>query len=80
MDEVMRLVGIIYVVGMLIITVILTVGGYILQRDRYWIRVWEEIGKPEVKSIKELKVYINEKSHPIVHFKLNQDGIDSEKR
>ena len=33
-------------------------GGCILQRDKYWRRVWEESGKPEVKSIKELKEFI----------------------
>jgi hypothetical protein len=74
----MRLVGIIYVVGMLIMTAILTVGGHVLQRDRYWTRVWEDIGKPEVKSIKELKAYIN--AHPIVHLKLSQDSIDFKER
>ena len=62
--------GIIYVTGMLIFTAILTVSGYILQRDRYWTRVWEDMGKPEVKNIKELKAYINEESRPMVYFKL----------
>ena len=61
----MELAGIIYVTGMLIFIAILTVGGYILQRDRYWTRVWEDMGKPEVKSIKELKAYVNEESRPI---------------
>ena len=46
------------VAGMLIFTSSLALDGYILQRDRYWARIWENTGKPEVKSIKELKAYI----------------------
>jgi hypothetical protein len=71
MGEVIELAGIIYLAGILIITAILTVGGYILQRDRYWTGVWEDMGKPEVKSIKELKAYINEESRPRVYSKLH---------
>ena len=54
----MEYIGIIYIAIMFIITSGLTFGGYILQRDKYWIRVWEDIGRPNVKSIKELKSYI----------------------
>jgi len=54
----MEYIGIIYIVVMFIITSGLTFGGYIFQRDKYWIRVWKDLGKPNVKSIKELKIYI----------------------
>jgi len=33
----------------------LTIGGYILQRDKYWRRIWEGLGKLEVENVKELK-------------------------
>jgi len=35
----------------------LTVGGYILQRDRYWRRIWMRLGEPDVRSIKELRAF-----------------------
>ena len=31
------------------------IGGYILQRNRYWARVWRRLGKPQVESVKELR-------------------------
>lgn len=37
-------------------------GGCILQRDKYWKRVLEELGKPEVSGIKELKKLRKERS------------------
>jgi len=33
----------------------LVFGEYILQRDRYWQRRWEDLGRPNVQNIKELK-------------------------
>lgn len=68
--------GIIYLSGMLALTFVLTVGGYILQRDKYWLGIWENAGKPNVKSIRELKVYINEQSLQITNLK----NVKSEKR
>ena len=44
-----------YIGGLFILTLLLAVGGFILQRERYWTRIWAELGKPEVKSIRELK-------------------------
>jgi len=73
-------IGILYVTGMLIVTSGLTFGGYMLQRDRYWMRVWEDMGKPEVNSIKELKAYMNNQSCTTIGLSLDQDGIESEKR
>lgn len=44
-----------YIGGLFIFTLLLAVGGFILQRDRYWRRIWEKLGKPDVESIDELK-------------------------
>ncbi|TSC52385.1 MAG: hypothetical protein CEO40_245 [Parcubacteria group bacterium LiPW_72] len=45
----------IFIAFLIFLLGILCGGGYILQRDKYWKRVWEELGKPEVSGIKELK-------------------------
>lgn len=54
----MQVFGIIYIVLLFLLSALLSVGGYFIHRDRYWTRIWEELGKPNVKNIKELKVYI----------------------
>ena len=33
------------------------VGIFILQRDKYWNRIWKRLGEPDVESIKELKAF-----------------------
>ena len=43
-------VAVLFALGMF-----LTVGGYILQRDRYWRRIWMRLGEPDVRSIEELR-------------------------
>jgi len=55
----MQWCGIIYIVALVLLTSLLTIGGFVLHRERYWMRVWKDLGKPDVKSIKELKEYIN---------------------
>jgi hypothetical protein len=47
--------AVLYVTGLFILTLLLSVGGFILQRERYWIRIWKELGKPDVRNIRELK-------------------------
>ena len=42
-------------VTMLVPGLFLVIGSYILQRDRYWARVWKQLGEPQVESVKELK-------------------------
>jgi hypothetical protein len=76
----MQWCGIIYVAGLFILTSLLTVGGFVLQREKYWMHVWEDFGKPEVKSIKELKAYVNKRSCPITSVKLDQGRLDSENK
>jgi len=58
------------------LTSLLTVGGYFIQRERYWVRIWEELGKPNVSSIKELKAYIQKQPNSIlsVNIKKQQSG------
>ena len=51
----MQFAEILCVVMLFALGMFLTAGGYILQRDRYWRRVWERLGEPDVKSIEELK-------------------------
>ncbi|MDQ1317925.1 MAG: hypothetical protein QG588_1580 [Candidatus Poribacteria bacterium] len=58
----MTLYGIVCVAFLFIITSLLTIGGFVIQRDKYWMRIWNELGKPEIKSIKELKAYSNKYS------------------
>jgi hypothetical protein len=39
-----------------LVSLVLTIGGYILQRQRHWKQVWENLGQPQVDSIRELKL------------------------
>jgi hypothetical protein len=72
----MQLYGIIYVVSLFILTFLLAVGGYFIQRDRYWRRIWEELGKPNVNSIKELKAYIHKQPSPILSMKIKNGYLN----
>lgn len=38
----------------------LAIGSYVLQRDRCWTRVWKQMGEPQVESVAELKLLIEE--------------------
>ena len=62
----MQFAEVLCVVVMLALGMFLTAGGYMLQRDRYWRRVWERLGEPEVESIEELKALskMDKKSEP----------------
>ena len=51
----MQAIGIVYTAIIFAMGLFLTFGGYMLQRDKYWRRVWKELGEPEVGSIEELK-------------------------
>jgi len=44
-----------YIGGLFILVSLLTIAGFVFQRDKYWLRVWKELGKPDVESIDELK-------------------------
>jgi len=45
--------GAIFVLGLII--VLFLVGVILLQRERYWFCIWQELGMPDLKSTKELK-------------------------
>ena len=51
----MQLTELICAVVVSTLSLFLMIGGYILQRQKYWKQVWEDLGKPQVESIKELK-------------------------
>ena len=46
------------ILAMFALVLFLVIGSYILHRDKDWRRIWKELGKPEVKNIKELKAFI----------------------
>jgi hypothetical protein len=71
----MQFVGIIYIAGMFLLTSLLAIGGFVLQREKYWVRIWEDLGKPEVKSIKELKAYVNKQPSHITPVELGQSSL-----
>ena len=39
---------------------LLTIGSYVLQRDRYWARTWKKMGEPQIESVEELKLLMEE--------------------
>ena len=43
------------------LSLFLAAAGFYLQRHRYWRQVWEDLGKPEVDSMAELKALRREK-------------------
>lgn len=45
------------------LSLFLTIVGYILQRNKYWRRVWMELGKPEVENVKELKALVKKQGY-----------------
>jgi len=60
----MQTLGMIYVAMIPVLGLFLTIGGYVLQRDRYWRRIWKELGEPQVSSVEELKKLIKRQSLP----------------
>ena len=54
----------------------LTIGSYVLQRDRYWTRVWEKMGEPQIESVAELKLLM-EAQHQTVKGKRAQSETTS---
>jgi len=72
----MGLIGFLFISGLLMLTLLLTLGGYVLQRDRYWKRIWENMGKPDVKDIKELKNYINNQTNSVMSGKFGTNYIE----
>ena len=61
----MQAFGVIYAAIIIAFGLFLTAGGYVLQRDRYWKRVWRDLGKPQVETIKELKALSKEQTRSV---------------
>ncbi len=57
---------------MLALFLFLVIGAYILHSDRDWRRIWEELGKPEVKNVKELKALGRSSGHPPLDYRYRQ--------
>jgi hypothetical protein len=45
----------VYIIILLILSLYLAIAGYFLQRSKYWTRIWEKLGRPEVNNVKDLK-------------------------
>jgi len=54
---------IVYTGVILVLSLFLTIGGYILQRNKYWRRIWEKLGNLRVKNVKELKALVISSGH-----------------
>ena len=57
----MQLPEIICVVVVSTLILFNTIGVYILQRQKYWNQIWEGLGSPGVKNVKELKALSRER-------------------
>ena len=64
----MQILEIIYISVIFVLGLFLTTGSYILQKDRYWRRIWRKLGEPQVESVSELKELMKRRAHstPIV--------------
>lgn len=51
----MQIIEIVFISIVFALSVFIVVGSYIQQRQKYWNRVWERLGRPKVSSIKEIK-------------------------
>lgn len=60
----MQLIEIVFIGVIFALNVFIMVGSYMIQRRKYWNRVWERLGKPKVGSIKELKA-LSEKQNKV---------------
>ena len=59
----MQIVEIVCVSVIFVLGLFFAIGAYILQRDRYWRRVWRELGEPQVERVKELKELMKRRPH-----------------
>ena len=52
----MQIIEIVFISIVFALSVFIMIGSYAMQRQKYWNRVWERLGRPKVSNIKELKV------------------------
>jgi hypothetical protein len=58
----LQIIEIVFISIVFALSVFIVIGSYVQQRQKYWNRVWERLGRPKVSSIKEIKA-LNEKQN-----------------
>jgi len=53
--DILQIIEIIFISIVFALSVFIMIGSYVMQRQKYWNRVWERLGRPKVSNIKELK-------------------------
>jgi hypothetical protein len=53
--DILQIIEIVFISIVFALSVFIMIGSYVMQRQKYWNRVWERLGRPKVGSIKELK-------------------------
>jgi len=53
--DILQIIEIVFISIVFALSVFIVIGSYIQQRQKYWNRVWERLGRPKVSSIKEIK-------------------------
>ena len=51
----MQIIEIVFISIVFALSVFIVIGSYVQQRQKYWNRVWERLGRPKVSSIKEIR-------------------------
>lgn len=51
----MQIIEIVFISIVFALSVFIVIGSYMQQRQKYWNRVWERLGRPKVGGIKEIK-------------------------
>jgi hypothetical protein len=51
----LQIIEIVFISIVFALSVFIMIGSYVMQRQKYWNRVWERLGRPKVSNIKELK-------------------------
>lgn len=53
--DILQIIEIVFISIVFALSVFIVIGSYIQQRQKYWNRVWERLGRPKVSGIKEIK-------------------------
>ena len=53
--DILQIIEIVFISIVFALSVFIMIGSDAMQRQKYWNRVWERLGRPEVSSIKELE-------------------------
>ena len=73
----MELYKIILGVAVCVPGLFLIIGSYVLQKDRYWTRVWKKMGEPQVESVAELKLLIEEQHQTMERKKAQSEATSA---